>query len=140
MNYFLYVGLLLIGSVSLFIGNHRSIQKDTDRPNIIIVFTDDQGYNDLGCFGSPDIHTPNIDRIAASGAILSNFYTAQPVCTASRVSLLTGCYPNRLGLHGALGPDSKVGIHSDETTIAERSQEEYRVESSERCVKRCFER
>lgn len=89
------------------------------KPNVIIIFTDDQGYNDLQCFGSPDILTPHIDQLAANGTKFTNFHTAQPVCTASRVSLLTACYPNRLDMHGALGPGAGVGIHANEMTLAE---------------------
>ena len=89
------------------------------KPNIIIIFTDDQGYNDLGCFGSPDILTPNIDALAREGVRLTSFYTAQPVCSASRAALLTGCYQNRIGIHGAFMPQSKIGLHNDEKTIAE---------------------
>lgn len=101
---------------------YNTVIPENARPNIIIIYTDDQGYGDLGCFGSPDIKTPHIDQLAKTGTKFTNFHVAQPVCTASRVSLLTGCYPNRLGLHGALGPDAKVGIHQDETTIAEVCQ------------------
>ena len=90
-----------------------------EAPNVIIIYVDDQGYNDLGCFGSPDIKTPHIDLLAEQGTKFTNFHTAQPVCTASRVSLLTGCYPNRLGMHGAIGPDSDHGINPDELTMAE---------------------
>lgn len=89
------------------------------RPNIIIIYTDDQGYGDLGCYGATDIQTPNIDQLAREGIRLTSFYVAQPVCTASRVSLLTGCYPNRLGMHGALMPGVGKGIHSEEQTLAE---------------------
>ncbi|MBM4018081.1 MAG: sulfatase [Planctomycetes bacterium] len=88
-------------------------------PNIVIVYTDDQGYQDLGCFGSPDIRTPNIDRLAAQGVRFSDFYVAQAVCSASRTALLTGCYPNRVGILGALGPGSKNGIADGEMTLAE---------------------
>jgi len=88
-------------------------------PNIVIVFTDDQGYQDLGCFGAPDIPTPNIDRMATQGTRFTRFYVAQPVCSASRTALLTGCYPNRVGIHGALGPDSDRALAPEETTIAE---------------------
>lgn len=94
-------------------------KTDTSRPNIIIIFTDDQGYQDLGCFGSPDIKTPGLDQMAREGVRFTNFYDAQPVCSASRAGLLTGCYPNRLGIHGALGPKSRVALNHDETTIAE---------------------
>ena len=105
---------------------YSCVDKTTERidhsnrlPNIVIVFTDDQGYQDLGCFGSPDIKTPHIDKLAANGTKFTNFHTAQPVCSASRASLLTGCYPNRLGLHGALMPTATVGIADEETTLAE---------------------
>ena len=88
-------------------------------PNFVIVFTDDQGYQDVGCFGSPDIETPHIDRMAKEGMRFTNFYAAQAVCSASRAALITGCYPNRIGISGALGPRSNHGIHADELTIAE---------------------
>ena len=88
-------------------------------PNIVIVFTDDQGYQDLGCFGSPDIRTPNIDRMRQEGVKFTDAYVAQPVCGASRAALLTGCYPNRIGLLGAPNHTAKHGIHADEMTIAE---------------------
>lgn len=88
-------------------------------PNVIIVFADDQGYSDLGCFGAKGFSTPNIDRIAREGIRFTDFHVAQPVCSASRTALLTGCYPNRLGIHGALNPASRHGIHAEETTIGE---------------------
>ncbi len=88
-------------------------------PNIIVILTDDQGYQDLGSFGSPDIETPYLDQMAREGVRLTSFYSAQAVCSASRAGLLTGCYPNRIGIHGALMPNSKKGINSHETTLAE---------------------
>jgi len=88
-------------------------------PNIVIIFMDDMGYADVGCFGAQGYQTPNIDQLAASGRKFTNFHVAQPVCSASRCALLTGCYPNRVGIHGALGPSSKHGINSAEMTIAE---------------------
>lgn len=88
-------------------------------PNVVIVFTDDQGYADVGCFGGRGFTTPNLDRLAREGSRFTNFHVAQPVCSASRAGLLTGCYPNRIGIHGALGPSAKHGLHEDETTIAE---------------------
>src|SRR5438552_4178228 len=93
--------------------------KPSALPNIVIIFTDDQGYADVGVFGAKGFKTPNLDRLAAQGRIFRNFHVAQPVCSASRAALLTGCYPNRIGIHGALGPRSKVGISSNETTLAE---------------------
>ncbi len=89
------------------------------KPNIVIIFTDDQGYADVGVFGAQGFKTPNLDRMAAEGAIFRNFHVAQPVCSASRCALLTGCYPNRLGIHGALTPHSKVGISDGEMTLAQ---------------------
>jgi arylsulfatase A len=88
-------------------------------PNIVIIFTDDQGYADVGVFGARGFKTPNLDRLAKEGCIFRNFHVAQPVCSASRAALMTGCYPNRFGIHGALGPGSKVGISDQETTLAE---------------------
>ncbi|WP_350288333.1 sulfatase [uncultured Croceitalea sp.] len=88
-------------------------------PNVIIIFTDDQGYQDIGCFGSPDIKTPHLDKMAQEGIKLTDFYAAQAVCSASRAGLLTGCYPNRIGIHGAFMPNSRHGLNTSETTIAE---------------------
>ena len=88
-------------------------------PNFVIIYTDDQGRQDVGCFGSPDIKTPNLDRLAAEGTRFSDFYVAQPVCSASRTGLITGCYPNRVGILGALGPKSNHGINDAEMTFAE---------------------
>ena len=88
-------------------------------PNFVVIFTDDQGYQDVGTFGSPDIETPNLDRMAAEGMKFTDFYVSQAVCSASRAALLTGCYNVRVGIRGALGPKSNIGIHDDEWTIAE---------------------
>ena len=88
-------------------------------PNIVVIFTDDQGYGDVGVFGAKGYTTPNLDGLARDGVKFTNFHVAQAVCSASRTALLTGCYPNRLGIHGALGPGSTHGINASETTIAE---------------------
>lgn len=93
--------------------------KPNKMPNIIIVFTDDQGYADVGTFGAVGFKTPNLDRMAREGMRFTNFHAAQPVCSASRASLLTGCYCNRIGITGALGPRSKIGISDDEMTLAQ---------------------
>jgi arylsulfatase A-like enzyme/dienelactone hydrolase len=89
------------------------------KPNIVIILTDDQGYADVGCFGATDIKTPNMDRLAKEGTRFTSFYVAQPVCTASRAALLTGCYSNRVGLGGALNHTSTVGISKQETLLSE---------------------
>lgn len=90
-----------------------------DTPNVVVIFCDDLGYADIGPFGAKGYSTPNLDRMAAEGRKFTNFYVPQAVCSASRTGLLTGCYPNRVGILGALGPQSNHGIHDDETTLAE---------------------
>ncbi|GGD42952.1 arylsulfatase [Emticicia aquatilis] len=80
---------------------------------------DDMGYGDLSCYGAVNYRTPNIDKMASEGIRFTNFLAAQAVCSASRVALLTGCYPNRVGISGALMTYSKNGINANETTIAE---------------------
>jgi arylsulfatase A-like enzyme len=88
-------------------------------PNIVLIFCDDLGYADLGCFGSKKTRTPNIDRLANEGIRFTDFYVAQAVCSASRAALMTGCYPNRIGILGALNHRSTIGLNPSETTIAE---------------------
>lgn len=96
-----------------------SFSGKRDRPNVILIFMDDLGYGDLNCYGATQYQTPNIDRMAAEGIRFTNFLSAQAVCSASRAALLTGCYPNRLGLSGALFPRSPIGLNPDETTLPE---------------------
>ncbi|HEX7377435.1 MAG TPA: sulfatase [Pirellulales bacterium] len=93
--------------------------KTPERPNIVLVFADDLGYGDLGCYGAKDYQTPNLDRLAKEGVRFTDFYVAQAVCSASRAALLTGCYSNRVGILGALGPRDRHGINDNETTLAE---------------------
>lgn len=93
--------------------------KEERLPNIVLIFTDDQGYQDVGVFGSPNIKTPNLDQMAADGVQLTSYYAAQAVCSASRAGILTGCYPNRIGIHNALGPNNTHGLNASEVTIAE---------------------
>jgi len=88
-------------------------------PNIILFFADDMGYGDLGSYGATLYQTPNLDRMASKGMRFTNFYAAHAVCSASRAALLTGCYANRVGISGALMPQSKIGLNPEETTIAE---------------------
>jgi len=94
-------------------------QNDTSQPNIIIIFTDDQGYGDVVSFGATQFTTPHLDKMASEGMRFTQFYAAQAVCSASRAALLTGCYPNRIGITGALYPSSKIGLNEKEVTIAE---------------------
>jgi arylsulfatase len=103
-------------AISFFIGSAFAADRP---PNVVIIFTDDQGYADVGVFGAKGFTTPNLDRMAKEGRRFTDWHAAQPVCSASRTALLTGCYPNRIGINGALGPGSKVGIGDGEVTIAE---------------------
>jgi arylsulfatase A len=95
------------------------VEKQPEKPNIIVIFTDDLGYGDIGCFGATDIKTPNIDRMAEEGMIFSSFYSASSVCSPSRASLLTGRYPQRMGINGVFFPDSHTGMPEYEITIAD---------------------
>jgi arylsulfatase A-like enzyme len=88
-------------------------------PNIVIILADDLGYGDVGCYAKTKIKTPHIDALATAGTRFTNFYVSQPVCTASRASLLTGCYANRVSMAGALNHQSKVGIHPDEKLLSD---------------------
>ena len=88
-------------------------------PNIIVLFADDMGYGDVGCFGSQANQTPNLDRLASEGTRFTSFYSASPGCSPSRAALLTGCYPQRVSLPGVLSPRSKTGLSPDEQTLAE---------------------
>ena len=97
-----------------------SLFANKNRPNLVIIFADDQGYGDLSCFGSTEIKTPNIDRIAKEGRKFTSFMVASPVCTPSRAALLTGCYPKRVGMHQhVLFPSSNKGLNPEEYTIAD---------------------
>ncbi len=109
-----------------------------ERPNLVVILADDVGYDDIGCFWTPDdrpgyekIETPRLDRMAAEGIRFTDFYAAASVCTPTRAALMTGCYPPRVGLGApgdpdplnvrglVLGTQSEIGIHPDETTLAE---------------------
>ncbi len=107
----------------LFTCLQAAAQKNRSIENFIILFADDQGYGDLGCYGHPTIRTPNIDRMAAEGQRWTTFYTAENVCTPSRAGLLTGRLPIRNGMYSdnrrVLFPDSDGGMPASEITLAE---------------------
>ncbi len=88
-------------------------------PNIVLIFMDDLGYGDISCYGAALYKTPNLDKMAAQGVRFTSFMAAQAVCSASRAGILTGCYPNRVGISGALFPDSKIGLNPEEEIIPE---------------------
>lgn len=130
-----YVLFLLLLSSYAFSQNDRNAN-----PNLIIIFTDDQGYGDLSCFGGEYVYTPNIDKMALEGAKLTSFYVAAPLCTPSRAALMTGCYPRRVSMEPpsslavalpnvpagkrfpvCLAADGN-GLNPDEITLAEIAQ------------------
>lgn len=95
------------------------------KPNFVLIFTDDQGYGDLGCFGSKTIRTPHLDRLAKEGRKFTSFMSASSVCSPSRAALLTGSYPKRVGMaNGVLFPQSTTGLHPDEHTIADHLKQQ----------------
>src|SRR5437588_169791 len=85
-------------------------------PNVVLIFADDMGYGDLGCYGSK-IRTPNLDRMAKEGMRFTDFYSANPVCSPSRAALLTGRYPTRCGIPTVLWPQDTNGLAATEVTI-----------------------
>ena len=92
----------------------------TKTPNVVLIFTDDQGYADLSSYGSTDISTPNIDGLADEGVKFTNFYASAPVCTPSRAGLMTGCYPKRIEMgNGVCFPNDQFGMNPSEVTIAD---------------------
>ena len=113
--------LLIAGSFAIYAA---------EKPNFIIIFVDDLGYNDIGAYGSKLHRTPNIDRMAQEGRTFSDFYVTSGVCTPSRASLMTGCYPRRINLHESekgqwvFFPGNQRGLSKDEVTIAEILREQ----------------
>jgi len=106
---------ILLSAANTFSAETVKIQH----PNIVLILADDLGYGDLACFGSKTIRTPNIDTLAKQGTRFTHFYVSQAVCSASRASLMTGCYANRVGMEGALNHTSPQGIHPDELLLPE---------------------
>ena len=110
------IALALLSCVS---GSAASSPDPAAPPNIVLIVADDMGYADLGCQGATTFRTPPLDRLAVEGTRFTGFYVAQAVCTASRAALMSGCYPNRVGLQGALNHTSRNGIHPDEWLLPE---------------------
>jgi len=120
----------IILSLALIVGSTCTFKveaKSKKQPNLVIIFTDDQGYADVGCYGAKGFETPNIDQLAEKGMKFTDFYVGASVCTPSRASLLTGCYPQRVGLGQVLFPKgpkwthrkANKGFNANETTLAE---------------------
>ena len=108
-NYFFIVVLLFFSCKN---------NQNSENPNVIFILTDDLGFA-FDSYGSTMIKTPNLDLMASQGALLNSYYSTQAVCSASRASILAGVYPNRIGFSGALGPNSKKGIHPNEFLMSE---------------------
>ena len=129
------INSMLVLAIMVFVFSSCQTKKKPSKnklPNIVLIFTDDQGYADVGCFGSETISTPNIDKLADNGMKFTDFHVAASVCTPSRAALLTGCYPNRIGLPKVLFPAGKswggynpgdTGLNPREETIAELLKE-----------------
>lgn len=103
----------------VFISTFGVVAQSSKKPNVIIIFNDDLGYQDLGCYGSPNIKTPHIDQLAKEGMKFTDFYSASPVCSASRSALLTGCYPQRVGVPGVISAGANQGLAPKYNTLAE---------------------
>ena len=122
LKWFSLGALLLSACAGLGLRERRS-------PNFILIYVDDMGYGDIGCFGSEKNRTPHLDALAAEGMRLKDFYVASSVCTPSRAALMTGNYPQRVGLHlderdlCVLFPGARKGINPDELTLAESLKE-----------------
>ncbi|WP_228853397.1 sulfatase family protein [Aegicerativicinus sediminis] len=117
---------LLLFTIFVFFLSCKSNKEDNpvtvpevDRPNIVLIFMDDMGYGDLGVYGATGWVTPNLDKLASEGMRFTNFHAATAVCSASRAALLTGCYPDRVSVHGAYFANAKQGLNPNEKTIAE---------------------
>lgn len=124
-----------LAAAVVFVGFFRAVEPGIaatvadlpEKPNVVVIFCDDLGYGDLGCYGHPTIVTPHLDRMAAEGTRLTEFYVAAPVCTPSRAALITGRLPQRSGMcsdnRRVLFPESAGGLPADEITIAEKMKE-----------------
>jgi arylsulfatase A len=111
------IPLLVLASIA--VASSSVVAAAADRPpNVVLFYCDDMGYADVGCYGGRT-PTPNVDRLAAEGARFTDFYVSTAVCSASRAALMTGCFHRRVGIEGALGPKSPIGLNPAETTLAE---------------------
>lgn len=116
---------LVTMAVGVLTGRVHPAEGQSDKPNIVLINCDDLGYGDLSCYGATKQQTPNIDRLAKEGIRFTSFYSTSGVCTPSRTSLMTGCYPRRLNMHTngvgywVLFPGNERGLNPDEITVAE---------------------
>jgi len=113
------IGLGMASVLSVNSCSHKNEVSMPQTPNIVLFLIDDMGYGDIGRTGANQYETPNLNLLASQGMQFTWYYCPQAVSSASRAGLITGCYPNRVGISGALMPWSQVGINAEETTIAE---------------------
>jgi arylsulfatase A len=119
-----FLGLMGSGMAGMMLNGCQARPDPERKPNFVVILCDDQGYADVGCFGAEGFTTPNLDRMAGEGIRFTDFHASTAVCSASRASLLTGCYPERVGILGALFPESNTGISDEEVTLAEIMKEQ----------------
>ena len=116
MKSILYSLLAILHSLASF----QTVHAASNQPNVIIIYTDDQGTVDLSCYGTSDIHTPHIDSLAERGVRFRQMYSPSAICSASRAGLLTGRFPARAGVPGNVSSEEGVpGMPTEEVTIAE---------------------
>ncbi len=119
MNKLYYYSFCALSISSCHSEKEKIQDNKTGLPNIVLIYADDMGYGDLATYGALNYKTPNLDKLASEGMRFTNFCVAQAVCSASRASILTGCYANRVGIGGALNPHADIGLNPEEETIAE---------------------
>lgn len=119
LKYLTKFGISLISLTTIITCSDLQQKGQSSKPNIVLIYLDDMGFGDLTITGATNYSTPNLDKIANHGIFFSHYYSPQAVCSASRAGLLTGCYPNRIGITGALSHRSTTGISDDEETIAQ---------------------
>lgn len=117
-----FVRTVLIGTSQVFLGAmlilSGKLATAAERPNVVVFLTDDQGYGDVGCFGSESLETPNIDRLCQQGMKFTDFYVHQR-CSPTRLALMTGCHAHRAGSTKVIYNKDRIGIHADEVTMPE---------------------
>ena len=112
MTIFFWLGVVACATLN-------GCSTEDEYPNIVLIFVDDMGYADLGSYGAVGYETPHLDKMAKEGMRFTDFHSSTAVCSASRASLLTGCYSERVSIRGALGPSSPIGLNPNEENIAE---------------------
>jgi len=123
---FLFISVAFLGTT---ISCNRVKKEKEQKPNVVLFFIDDAGYADFKPFGEPRYPTPHVNTLAEEGRSFYNFYVPQAICSASRSALLTGCYPGRTGIFGALGPH-RPGLSTQFATLGEVVQKNGYVTAS----------